>query len=77
METTVDRSSKKNRIIKWIKQVECWFYLIGFRMYLQGAERDQEKLTEPDLEVEVCCEGEEKVSIEDLEDLEMDRISPE
>ena len=61
METTVDRSSKNNRIMKWIKQ---------------GAERTLSVVAAED-------EMEEEVEVintsleEDLEDLDMDRISPD
>ena len=64
VETTVDRSSKNNRIMKWIKQ---------------GAERTLTSVAaEEEMEEEVAEVMNTGESIaEDLEDLDMDRISPE
>ena len=65
METTVDRSSKNNRIMKWIKQ---------------GAERTLSSVVaaEEELEEEAGVMNTLADSIEeDLEDLDMDRISPD
>ena len=64
VETTVDRSSKNNRIMKWIKQ---------------GAERSQSSvLSEDDIEEEVAgvMNALENVT-DDLEDLDIDRVSPD
>ena len=60
----MDRSSKNNRIMKWIKQ---------------GAERTLTSVAaEEEMEEEVAgvMNTEESIA-EDLEDLDMDRISPE
>ena len=65
VETTVDRSSKNNRIMKWIKQ---------------GAERTLSSVVaaEEELEEEAGVMNTLADSIEeDLEDLDMDRISPD
>ena len=61
VETTVDRSSKNNRIMKWIKQ---------------GAERAHTNSPpEDDIEEEsgIVVDG----VVDDIEDLEIGRISPE
>ena len=65
METTVDRSSKNNRIMKWIKQ---------------GAERSQTHGPPDDdieeEEVAAIMNTEDSVA-EELEDIEIDRITPD
>ena len=61
VETTVDRSSKNNRIMKWIKQ---------------GAERTLSVVAAED-EMEEEAEVTNTSLEEDLEDLDMDRISPD
>ena len=64
VETTVDRSSKNNRIMKWIKQ---------------GAERTLSVVAaEEEMEEEAGVITTTGDSLEeDLEDLDMDRISPD
>ena len=65
VETTVDRSSKNNRIIKWIKQ---------------GAERNQSAAAaapEDEMEEEEVVMNSGDSVAEDLEDLDIDRISPD
>ena len=61
VETTVDRSSKNNRIMKWIKQ---------------GAERTLSVVAAEE-EMEEEAEVTNTSLEEDLEDLDMDRISPD
>ena len=59
VETTVDRSSKNTRIMKWIKQ---------------GAERSQENISLVEQEEEETIDDN---IVEDLEDLDIERVSPE
>ena len=65
VETTVDRSSKNNRIMKWIKQ--------GAERTLSSVVAAEEELEEEARVMNTLADSIE----EDLEDLDMDRISPD